>query len=224
MKSILSFFCSARKHFFLKKYTLSDSTMAMLKTIYPTIDWTRVDVYEGLPWFTPFFVPFVTAQALPQFYSCSRYSIYIRTMDESRAQCLADIVHEGYHILQAMQFGKGYGIGFFRGLMLYYIALYLKYGYRENPFEIPAFDQEYRFLNYCEKHHIHGIEPKVPLHAFQNIGQESSLIFTAYTFRYKESILRLLLSFVGCVLITIIKPFADTIVFLIGTLVWKKKT
>jgi hypothetical protein len=223
MKPLFNFFYSARKNFLLKKYRLSNSTMALLKTLYPTIDWTRVDFYEGLPWFTPFFVPFVTAQALPQFYSCSRYSIYIRTIDESRAQCLADIVHEAFHILQAMQFGKGYGIGFFRGMMLYYIALYFKHGYRQNPFEIPAFEQEYRFLNYCEQHHIHGIEPTVPLYAFQNIAQEPALIFKAYTFHYQESFFRLLLSLASCLIITIIKPFADAIVFLIGTLVWKSK-
>jgi hypothetical protein len=198
--------------------------MALLKTIYPTIDWTRVDFYEGLPWFTPFFVPFVTAQALPQFYSCSRYSIYIHTIDESRAQCLADIIHEAFHILQAMRFGKGYGIGFFRGMMLYYIALYLRYGYRQNPFEIPAFEQEYRFLSCCEKHHLHGIQPKIPLHAFRDIAQEPSLIFKEYTFCYQESIFRLLLSFVSCVIITLMKPFADAIVFLLGTLVWKMKS
>jgi hypothetical protein len=224
MKRAVSFFHSTKKHFFLKKHRLADSTLALLKDVYPSIDWTRVDFYEGLPWFTPYLAPFVTAQALPQFYSFSRYSIYIRTMDESRAQCLADIVHEGYHILQAMHFSKGYGIGFFRGLMVYYIAFYTKYGYRQNPFEIPAFEQEYRFLDYCEKHYIHGIEPKVPYNAFKHVTEEPSLIFRDYPFQYKESNWRLLVSCLFCALVTLIKPLADAAVFIIGIFFQKKKS
>jgi hypothetical protein len=214
MAAISKFFRSVKNSFFLKKYSLSESTMTLLKDIYPSIDWKRVDFYEGLPWFTPYIAPYVTAQALPQFYSVHRYSIYIRKIDESRAQCLADIIHEGYHILQAMHLWKGYGIGFFRGLMIYYIALFPKYGYRQHPFEVPAYDQEYRFLDYCAKNGIHGISPKIPTHAFKNITKESSLVFRDFRFHYRENIFLLLASFILCGIITIIKPIADVLVFL----------
>ena len=116
-----------KNRFFLKKHTPLPSTMELLKNLYPQVDWKRVEFFEGLPWFTGIIAPFVTAQALPHFYSFSKYRIYLIRFDESRAQCLADIVHEGFHVLQAMQFSKGYGLGFLRGLMVYYNALFLRH-------------------------------------------------------------------------------------------------
>ncbi len=215
-------FLSIRNNFFLKKHIPLPSTITLLKNLYPSVDWNRVDFYEGLPWFTPFIAPYVTAQALPQFYSFSRYRIYLKKFDESRAQCLADIVHEGYHVMQAMQFWNGYGIGFFRGLMLYYNALFVKYGYRSNPFEITAHDQEYRFLDYCIKHGLHGIIPKVHPGAFTDISKETGLIFKEYKFRYQENYLALIGSFLFCSLVTITKPFADVLVVLITSMLPKQ--
>jgi hypothetical protein len=207
-----------KRNFFLKKHYPSASTIELLKELYPTVDWTRVDFYEGLPWFTPFIAPYVSAQALPRFYSFGGYRIYLKTFDESRAQCLADIVHEGFHIMQAMQFWKGYGVGFLRGLMVYYNALFFTHGYRSNPFEIPAYDQEFRFLDYCSKLGFHGIIPKLPAHPFGPIPKESGLIFTRSLFKYEGSRLILLGSFLVCLLIALVKPLADVIVFGIGLL------
>lgn len=144
-------------------------------------------------------------------------------MDETRAQCLADIIHEAYHILQAMHLWKGYGIGFFRGWMVYYIALFPKHGYRQNPFEISAYDQEFRFLDYCEKHSIPGITPKVAIGAFKNITNESSLVFNEYQFRYEGTILPLLGSLIFCVFVTLVKPIADVLVLLAGLLFERRK-
>lgn len=205
-----------RKNFFLKKHIPLPSTLKLLCDLYPAVDWSRVDFYEGLPWFTPLVAPYVTAQAMPQFYSFSKYRIYLKKFDESRAQCLADIVHEGYHIMQAMQFMNGYGIGFLRGLMVYYNALFYKYGYRQNPFEIPAYNQEYRFLDYCNKHHIAGILPQVIPHALDNIKQEKELVFYKFPFRYKENKLVLAGAFVLCVLIALSRPVADFLVFVMA--------
>lgn len=214
---------SVRENFFLKKQIPLPSTIKLLKDLYPAVDWNRVDFYEGLPWFTPLIAPYVTAQALPQFYSFSRYRIYLKIFDESRAQCLADIVHEGYHVMQAMHFWNGYGLGFFRGLMVYYNALFLKYGYRSNPFEITAYDQEYRFLDYCEKHGLHGIVPEVTPGAFNNISRERPLVFSRYQFRYGESYFALAVSFIFCSLVTVIKPVVDLLIFGIGFSVTKER-
>src|SRR3954470_8544878 len=95
--------------FFLRRHYPLPVTMEVLKHLYPEMDWSRVTFHEGLPWFTPLVAPFVTAQALPDFYSCTRFRIYLRKFDESRAQCIADIAHEAFHILQAMQHARGYG-------------------------------------------------------------------------------------------------------------------
>src|SRR5436190_6851302 len=118
-----------RNNFFLRRHTPLPSTIQLLKDLYPNVNWNRVDFYEGLPWFTPAVAPYVTCQALPQFYSFSKFRIYIKKFDESRAQCLADIVHEAFHVMQAMHFAKGYGLGFFRVWMLYYVAVFMKHGY-----------------------------------------------------------------------------------------------
>lgn len=187
--------------------------MQLLHDLYPGVNWSRVDFYEGLPWFTPSVAPYVTAQALPQFYSLGRFRIYLTKFDETRAQCIADIVHEAFHIMQAMHFLNGYGIGFFRGWMLYYIAYFGKYGYRNNPFEIPAYNQEYRFLKFCEDHNIAGISPAIPPQAFSAIKSETSLVFPRYHFRYNDNLLLLAGSFIFCGIVTIIKPFIDLILF-----------
>jgi hypothetical protein len=135
---ILALAASIRNSFFLKRHHILPGTQKLLAELYPGVDWSRVSFYEGLPWFTGFVAPYVTAQALPDFYSFGRYRIYLKKFDESRAQCIADIVHEAFHLLQAMHFLRGYGIGFLRGFMVHYNALFLKYGYRQNPFEVPA--------------------------------------------------------------------------------------
>jgi hypothetical protein len=208
-----------KRNFFLKKHYPLASTMELLKELYPNVDWRRVDFYEGLPWFTPLVAPYVTAQALPRFYSFSGYRIYLKAFDETRAQCLADIVHEGFHIMQAMQFWKGYGLGFLRGLMVYYNALFFTHGYRSNPFEVPAYDQEFRFLDHCRQLSYHGLIPKLPQHPFGSIPKSSGLIFTHSPFKYKGSRLVLIGSFLVCLLIALIKPIADILVFVLGNLV-----
>jgi len=213
-----------KQSFFLKKHYPAESTMRILKDLYPNVNWKRVDFYEGLPWFTPTVAPYVSAQALPDFYSFGRYRIYLKKFDESRAQCLADIIHEGFHVMQAMHFLKGYGVGFFRGFMLFYIAFYVKYGYRNNPFEVPAYDQEFRFLDYCLKHGLHGIVPKVRPEAFQNIAREKDLVFLRYGFKYGEGFISLVGSFLFCLVVTLSKPIVDAFLFFIRPFVRIRKT
>jgi hypothetical protein len=217
--TLKSMLLNAKSHFFLRRHRPLESTLNILKDLYPNVNWDRVDFYEGLPWFTPAIAPYVTAQALPQFYSFGRYSIYLKKFDESRVQCLADIVHEAFHVMQASHFSKGYGFGFFRGWMIYYIALFYKYGYRQNPFEIEAYDYEYRFLAYCEKNGLHGIEPPISPGALKHISKDKQLVNHAYNFRYGESFLVLGSSFIFCILVALLKPVIDLLVFAIRFLV-----
>jgi hypothetical protein len=215
MKRLKDFLNSVRSGFFLRKHIPRPTTMKLLKDLYPSVDWDRVDFYEGLPWFTPFIAPYVTAQALPQFYSFGRFRIYLKKFDESRAQCLADIVHEGLHVLQGMHFWKGYGLGIIRGFTVYYCALFFKHGYRNSPLEIPAFDQEFRFLDFCEKHHQHGISPPIRISELEQIGEDPGLVFKSYRFRYEGNVLVLAGSFIFCFFLAFIKPLADLLVFLL---------
>jgi hypothetical protein len=171
-----------------------------------------------LPWFTPLVAPYVTAQALPRFYSLGGYRIYLRKFDESRPQCLADIVHEGYHIMQSMHFAKGYGLGFFRGLMVYYNAYYATHGYRSNPFEEPAYDQEFRFLEICSKHGIHGIVDSPAPPEILKIAKEQSLVFPAMKFRYAGNPFALAGSALLCLVIAVVRPIADVLVWSAGSI------
>ncbi|MES2593632.1 MAG: hypothetical protein V4608_17235 [Bacteroidota bacterium] len=206
---------SVTDSFFLKKITPRPSTMQLLRDLYPTVNWNRVDFFEGLPWFTPFIASYVNAQALPQFYSFNRFSIYLRNFDESRIQNISDIVHEAYHVLQGMRFWNGYGIGGLRGFTVYYSAVFFKYGYRNNPFEISAYDQEFRFLDFCEKHHQHGIVPEADVRIFKDIKAESTLVFQKFPYRYTDNYFVLIACFFISALVTVIKPIVDIIVFII---------
>lgn len=215
MKRVKEIIRSINTNFFLKKHTPLPSTMQLLKDLYPKVDWSRVDFYEGLPWYTPFIASYVNAQALPQFYSFSRFSIYLRKFDESRAQCLGDIVHEGMHIVQVMHFWNGYGFGILRGFTVYYSALFTKFGYRNNPFEVPAYDQKFRFMDFCEKHNQHGIKPEIDTAVLKKVYSETPLVFRNYQFHYVGNFFILVVSFVFCLMLALIKPLIDGFVFLI---------
>jgi hypothetical protein len=212
-----------RTNFHLQKYVPKESTMNILRELYPEVDWSRVDFYEGLPWWTPAVAPYVTAQALPQFYSFKKYRIYLRKFDETRAQCLADVVHEAFHIMQAMNFAKGYGVGFFRLWMLYYIAVFIKQGYRQNDFEVPAYDQEFRFLQFCEKHNLHGITPPVNEASLAKLAKEPELVFRKFNFKYSKDVVAMAGALFFCTAITVLKPVADVAAFLVRPFIPKPK-
>ncbi|MDF2435884.1 MAG: hypothetical protein K0Q95_260 [Bacteroidota bacterium] len=217
--SSLNWLKNLSDNFFLRKHQPSDVTVQLLKDLYPGVDWSRVDFYEGLPYFTPLVAPYVTAQALPDFYSLGRYRIYLKKFDETRAQCIADIVHEGMHVMQAMQYMKGYGFGFLRGFLVRYIALFFKHGYRNNPFEIPAYEQEFNFLSYCHKFHQHGILPGIDPFIVQVIGKEPSLVFYKSEISQPAGFIPLFASFLLCLLIALLKPLADLLVFIFWLLI-----
>jgi hypothetical protein len=216
VKEPVSFIRTVRENFFLRKHEISPSTLHVLQSLYPSVDWDRVDFYEGLPWFTPTVAPYVNAQALPQFYSFNKFRIYLRKFDESRAQCVADIVHEAFHINQAMHFKKGYGIGFFRIWMFYYIAHFLREGYRNNVFEIPAYNQEFRFLDACNRHNVKGVLPAVNADDLRKVISEPGLVFPGYEYKYSGNWFFLPLSFIICLAVLIVKPLADALVYIIS--------
>ena len=216
IKEPVSFIRTVRENFFLRRHEINPATLHVLQSLYPTVDWSRVDFYEGLPWFTPTVAPYVNAQALPSFYSFSRFRIYLRKFDETRAQCVADIVHEAFHIMQAMHFRRGYGVGFFRGWMFYYLAHFLREGYRNNVFEIPAYNQEFRFLDSCNKHNVKGVVPQVSAQDLQNVISEPGLVYSSYQYKYSGGAFFLVLSFLICISTIILKPVADVLLYVIS--------
>jgi hypothetical protein len=211
-----------RKNFFRKRHYPSEATMQLLKDLYPRIDWKRVHFYEGLPWFTPPVAPYVTAQALPRSYSLGGFSIYLKQYDEERAQCLADIIHEAFHVMQAMTYGRGYGAGFTRIWMIYYLAEFMRVGYRKNPFEIPAYNQEFRFLSYCARRGIRGILSRVGPGAFADISGETELVHHRSDYKFRGPRVLIVAAFFLCITVSVLKPFADVMVYFIGSYFKKK--
>lgn len=224
LASPFQFIRAARSNFFLRRHYPAPQTMEVLRSIYPAVNWDRVDFYEGLPWFTPAVAPYVNAQALPNFYSFGRFRIYLRKFDESRAQCVADIVHEAFHVMQAMHFGRGYGVGFFRGWLLFYIAHFIREGYRNNVFEIPAYDQEFRFLQACQKHGLHGVVPSIDPARLHNVVTEKELIFPRYRYNYRGRLWPLGASFLICLSVSLLRPPVDLLIFLLSFPARKKST
>jgi hypothetical protein len=218
----VSFVGKIKSSFFLKRHFPAEKTVQLLEFIYPSIPWNRIEFYEGLPWFTYFFAPYVTAQALPHFYSFGKFKIYLIKFDEERAQCLADIVHEGFHVLQAVNRWNGYGVGFFRGFTLEYTSFFLKHGYRQNPLEIPAYDQEYRFLSACAKHNIHGLIPQMSKEDYLALLNEQGLVFKKYDAKHTVNFALAIPAFFITLLITIAKPIADVLLYLFFVIVpWR---
>jgi hypothetical protein len=216
LKALREFSTDVRSRFFLKRYYPGDTVMHMLYDLYPDVDWKkRVKFYIGLPWYTPLAAPFVNAQALPDFYSFSKYRIYLKKYDETIPQCLADIAHEAFHVLQGMQHLNGYGIGFLRPWMVQYIAVYMKYGYRQNPFEIPAYNQEYRFLDFCERKGLKGMVPLSSVESLREVRNEPGLVFGKFKYKYKESISMLVAAFFFCLVVAILRPLLDLLIYLI---------
>jgi len=127
------------------------------------------------------------------------------------------------YIVQGMRFWNGYGFGILRGFTVYYSALFTKFGYRNNPFEIPAYDQKFRFMSFCEKHNQHGIKPEIDTTILKKIYTETPLIFRNYQFHYAGNYFILAISFVFCLILALIKPLIDGFVFLIRLLTHKNR-
>lgn len=139
---------------FPKKIEPSPFTQQLLKSLYPTVNWEKVKMYKGLPWFLP---KWTSAIVLPASWHYQRMHIYFRDFEEKNITGLSTIVHEGMHILQASDIAKAKGLGLMRGFIMWYIGLFFKtlwdnWGrypkqefwkkcYYLHPMEIPAFAQ-----------------------------------------------------------------------------------
>lgn len=97
--------------------------------------------------------------------------------------------------------------------MVYYNAFFIKYGYRQNPFEVPAYDQETRFLKLCEQYGLTDKNLSQNAKVLENISRHPDLIIKKVTSNYKENYFLLFGSFVFCLVVALIKPIADLFIF-----------
>jgi hypothetical protein len=126
---------------------LPDCAKQLLQVVYPTVDWTRVTFYCGLPKGTS---SNTAGMTFPDPDSFSNYRVYLKNADfcvdtGDDDDPISTLIHEAFHVQQYMcGIGRGYGIGLLRPGFFNYQACCIN-GYDNNPFEQAAIAQEKRF-------------------------------------------------------------------------------
>lgn len=198
---------------FPRRVKPSKQLLEMLHAVYPTLNLKHIQFFEGIPWFAKYVAPYVTAQALPDTYSLRKLNIHVKEFDESNPTVLADIMHEAYHMVQYERFQRAWGIGFLRMFIVYYNAYYLTRGYRNNPFEIPAYEQEYAFHRFCSSHRISMSNP-YDLATLQHLVDQTQLRTHGIEFKYEGKFPHLAASFLFTALVAVIKPIVEGLLLL----------
>jgi hypothetical protein len=198
---------------FPKRVQPSKQLIEMLKVIYPTLDLDRIRFFEGIPWFTRYVAPYVTAQALPDTYSLRKLNIHVKEYDESSPNILADIVHEAYHMVQYERFQNAWGIGFLRSFIVYYNACYITRGYRNNPFEIPAYEQEYAFLRFIATHKL-DMRDQYDVATLEHLVDQTQMRTHEIEYKYEGKFHHLAVSFLFSAAVAVVKPAAELLLLL----------
>lgn len=128
-----------------KELVLPDSVQELLQRLYPTLKLEEVVLFEGLPWFTAF-SKWISGITLPHTYRPNTTVIHLRKFDTESLRGISLIVHEYYHALQYQDaYKKVPGLGYINWFLAIYLAEFTRYGYRNHPLEIPAYDFEASF-------------------------------------------------------------------------------
>lgn len=149
--------------FFPKKLDVPDCVIEMLEAIYPTVDWSKVTFYEGLP--NLFGLPTLInkifgggglsqgAITLPDTKSLRHINIYLTSAHKDWCACGKDLdtyVHEGAHVLQIEEWLGGWGLGLGRPFIALYLACFIdRLSYSNSPFEVEARRVENAFMACC---------------------------------------------------------------------------
>jgi hypothetical protein len=155
-----------------KRIRLPECARELLETLYPSVDWDRVEFYEGLPWYTNVFNTIgswfgalqTAAITLPDPVGFSAFRIYFaKPVDFCDPKFIATLVHEAYHVAQFMSVGGGYGFGMWRAGFIQYFVCFFQHGakYDNNPFEKEAYAHERAFLA-CHRTPICRCPPHPP--------------------------------------------------------------
>lgn len=136
---------------FPKEIEKPECVLRLLEAIYPTVDWSKVRFYDGLPWFARL-LQGTNAITLPGKYGLDSIHIYFQDFNPCTCEGMGTIIHEGFHVLQYNDIGT-FGVGWIRPFMIQYFACCFKLGkdcYDEHPMENGAYDFEDDFLEaYC---------------------------------------------------------------------------
>lgn len=148
------------RSFFSEKINIHAEQQALLKAIFPKLDWQKVTFREGLPWFAQ--RSFAVGMALPAALSRQGTAIHFAGYHtEHPFSQTVLLVHEAFHIQQYHDLrNRWIDFGYFRRFMRYYIGWYLaglwqhrrtgdsnQKAYRLHPIEVPAYHYEELFVN-----------------------------------------------------------------------------
>lgn len=194
-------------------------TEALLRNIYPTIDWEKVRFYKGLPWFMA--NGYVSAVVLPATWNRQHIHAYFSVYQPDTLAGLSTIVHEGFHVLQYQDLGKG--IGFMRRFMVCYLADYFqlffknmfkkgsnaanRIAYEQHPMEISAYAQDRHFSQYCLRHRMKISSTELP----------SQLIHTHCGYHPQITFPFLLMGFLMTLLFMFVKPLIEIFFLIVAT-------
>lgn len=145
---------------------LPDCAKRLLQFLYPTVDWSRVTFFSGLPYWAS---SDTTGITIPDPLGLSGFNVYLgKYTDFCDDDAISQLVHESFHIQQFMGIGLGYGVGWMRPSFYKYFVCFLSgldfrhhtiseaisniseaisNAYYDNPFEVAAYAQEAAFRN-----------------------------------------------------------------------------
>ena len=227
-KKLISISSGFYNWIFPKKIEPPECVIKLLEALYPKIDWSKVNFYDGLPWFVKIFAPATSAITLPGTYNFVRINIYFKNFNPCDCNGLSTIVHEAFHVLQFRNIINGFGIGFFRLFMIDYLACWIKNGYNNHPMEIAAEEYEKIFRQCCNELQSGNIcECDTEPPTFNELALEEllkncgdKLIVTTSGFSYNCGFFPFILGFILTLLIAIIKPLLESIFLIVDGLLW----
>lgn len=219
-------------------FTLAPREVELLSFLYPTVDWSKVRYFRGLPWFAQ--KGFASAMAIPSTYTFNHVHIHFKDFDPKKPYQVIILVHEAFHVLQyhdTNSMNSYFAFGFFRKFLRWYLAWYFKRvipnifkkrmglsdanydAYRYHAMEIPAYGIEPVFGESMTNYYLYP--RKAYEEKYMKLVQEDSEIESPPNF--------LLLFFSMCITlsIAIIKPTLEVIALffaiLLGAKTWKSR-
>lgn len=211
---------------FPTQIVLEDDVKNMLQKLYPNLNLEKIYFYDGMPWFMMH--GFAIGITLPGTYNLQGVNIYLNDYNPQAEKCMTTIVHEMFHVQQYYDLNKGYGIGFLRPFMVFYLADYFRMfikclrtpgwksaantAYEIHPMEMPAYRQEYEFqyqYKLLGRSNILKTPPKSCVRQTSGYKYEGSWFFVGLSFIVTFGLM--ILKPVIEVILLIIVPFVKVI-------------
>ncbi len=209
---------------FPKRVTLEPKIIQLLSDVYPTLDFKRIYFFNGMPWFMKH--AFAVGITLPGTYNLSGINIYLDGCNQRSTEGLGLIVHELFHGLQYKELHGGYGIGFMRSFLVFYLTEYFillkqnlkdhrffnasKFAYDCHPMEMPAYQHEFEFKQRYEALGLEGMLANLP----------KTCVADQAGYQFQHSRLMLVPGTVITISFMLIKPIIELLLLLFVPVLW----